>query len=133
MGRISRVKSTIPALPPAADNSGPPVSPRTPDRTIKAMGASFITSDIQHQAHCAGYGSKSSRCGPKHTQKTSQGWELHDAVELIGRLGTNAKPVVPRLLSLLTDSNPMFVKRSRIHCSGLIPKRLRERRSAAGE
>lgn len=37
--------------------------------------------------------------------ESSQGWELYSAVGLIGRLGTNAKPAVPRLLSLLNDSN----------------------------
>jgi hypothetical protein len=38
--------------------------------------------------------------------ENSQGWELYSAVGLMWRLGTNAKPAVSRLLSLLNDSNP---------------------------
>jgi HEAT repeat protein len=38
--------------------------------------------------------------------ENSDGWELYSAIELLGRFGTNAKPAVPRLLSLLNDSNP---------------------------
>jgi hypothetical protein len=38
--------------------------------------------------------------------ETSAGWELYHAIALLGfNFGTNAKPAVPRLLSLLTDSN----------------------------
>ena len=37
---------------------------------------------------------------------TSNGWELYSAIELLGRFGANAKPAVPRLLSLLNDANP---------------------------
>jgi HEAT repeat protein len=36
---------------------------------------------------------------------TSQGWELSHAIGLLGRFGTNAKPVVPRLLTWLNDPN----------------------------
>lgn len=39
--------------------------------------------------------------------ETSAGWELGHAIALLGyNFGTNAKPAVPRLLSLLNDSNP---------------------------
>ena len=39
--------------------------------------------------------------------ETSAGWELYHAIGLLGfSFGTNAKPAVPRLLSLLNDSNP---------------------------
>lgn len=38
--------------------------------------------------------------------ETSAGWELDSAIALLWRFGTNAKPAVPRLLSLLNDSNP---------------------------
>lgn len=39
--------------------------------------------------------------------ETSSGWELDHAIRLLGySFGTNAKPAVPRLLSLLNDSNP---------------------------
>ena len=38
--------------------------------------------------------------------ESSGGWELYSAIGLLGRFGTNAKPAVPRLLSLLNDSNP---------------------------
>lgn len=39
--------------------------------------------------------------------ETPAGWELSHAIGLLGQqFGTNAKPAVPRLLSLLNDSNP---------------------------
>jgi hypothetical protein len=38
--------------------------------------------------------------------ETSDGWELNSAIALLGQFGTNAKPAVPRLLSLLNDANP---------------------------
>jgi HEAT repeat protein len=38
--------------------------------------------------------------------ETSAGWELNSAIGLLGQFGTNAKPAVPKLLSLLNDSNP---------------------------
>ena len=38
--------------------------------------------------------------------ETSAGWELYSTIGLLWRFGTNAKPAVPRLLSLLNDSNP---------------------------
>jgi HEAT repeat protein len=38
--------------------------------------------------------------------ETSDGWELYSAIGLLWRFGTNAQPAVPRLLSLLNDSNP---------------------------